>query len=107
MLHVRDLIRAYEAAWQHLDVASGQVFNVGGGPDNTISIWTETGPMLEELSGHPIKVTSSAWRPGDQPVFITDSTKAKTLLGWTPQIKLWDGMQELWKWVNANRALFE
>jgi len=107
MLHVRDLIQAYEAAWRHLDVASGQVFNVGGGPDNTISIWTETGPMLEELAGHPIPVTYSTWRPGDQPVFITDSTKAKTLLGWSPQTKLRDGMQELWKWVNENRALFE
>jgi CDP-paratose 2-epimerase len=107
MLHVRDLIQAYEAAWHHLDVAAGQVFNVGGGAANTISIWTETGPILEALAGHSIPVTQHEWRPGDQPVFISDNTKAKTVLGWEPKIGLDQGVRELWDWVSANRALFE
>jgi CDP-paratose 2-epimerase len=107
MLHVKDLIGAYEAAWNHIDAAAGQVFNVGGGIDNTISIWAETGPMLEELAGRPIPVTYSTWRPGDQPVFVSDNSKAQILIGWQPKRKIWDGVQELWRWVSDNRTLFE
>lgn len=107
MLNVRDLIQAYMSAWNHLDVAAGQVFNVGGGIANTISIWTETAPILEALAGRAIPVTRGDWRPGDQPVFISDNTKAQTMLGWTPKVALKDGIKELWDWVVANRSLFE
>lgn len=107
MLHVRDLAAAYDAAWNSLDVASGQIFNVGGGATNTISIWTETGPRLEKLAGRAIPVTYSSWRPGDQPVFISDNSKAQRMLGWQPRISLDDGVPEMWNWVTQHRAFFE
>jgi CDP-paratose 2-epimerase len=106
MLHVRDLVGAYDAAWTSLDVAAGQVFNVGGGSANTISIWAETGPRLERLAGHAIPVTYAEWRPGDQPVFISDNAKAQRILGWRPRITLDEGMPEMWNWVVQNRAFF-
>jgi CDP-paratose 2-epimerase len=106
LLYVQDLANAYEAAWQHLDVASGQVFNVGGGIDNTLAIWTEFGPLLAELAGHPIPVTYGDWRPGDQPVFVSDNGKAKRILGWEPRTSVQDGVRKLWAWVTSNRELF-
>ena len=107
MLHVRDLIAAYDAAWHNIDRVSGEIFNVGGGKDNTISIWAECGPMLEELAGREIPVAYSETRPGDQPIFVSNNAKANKLLAWQPQVKLWDGIQELWHWVSENRHLFE
>jgi CDP-paratose 2-epimerase len=106
MLHVRDLVGAYDCAWRSIDSARGQVFNVGGGNANTISIWSETGPILEELAGRPIPVTHSEWRPGDQPVFISNNGKAARVLGWQPRITIRDGVTELWNWVSDNRHLF-
>lgn len=106
MLNVRDLVRAYEAAWNQLDVASGQVFNVGGGAANTLTIWAETGALLESLAEHPIPVTFADWRPGDQKVFISDNTKIQTMLGWQPQVNVQQGMVQLWDWVTAHRDLF-
>ncbi len=106
LLHVRDLIAAYDAAWLRLDDVKGQVFNVGGGAANTLSIWAEFGPMLEELSGRKIDATFSETRPGDQPVFVSDNTKAMELLNWQPKVAVRDGVKQLWKWVNDNRKLF-
>jgi len=106
LLYVQDLINAYDAAWNHLDVASGQVFNVGGGIENTLSIWTEFGPLLAKLAGHDVRVTYGDWRPGDQPVFVSDNTKAKQALGWEPHTTVTEGVRKLWDWVTSNRGLF-
>lgn len=107
MLNVRDLIAAYDAAWDRMAAVSGQVFNVGGGAGNTISIWRECGPLLEGLAGHPIPVTYGQWRPGDQPVFVSDNSKALAMLGWKPEVNLQTGIRELWDWVSGNPELFD
>jgi CDP-paratose 2-epimerase len=82
------------------------VYNIGGGPDSTISIWQEFHPMLEALSGHPIEATFADWRPGDQPVYVSDITKAKHELGWAPRVSMEQGVERLWRWVDANVDLF-
>jgi CDP-paratose 2-epimerase len=107
MLYVDDLVRAYKLAIERIDKVRGQVFNLGGGPDNALSIWAEVGEMLEELAGHEIPVTYGDWRPGDQPVCVMDITKAERELGWKPEVKVRDGVEKLWNWVRDNRALFE
>ena len=106
LLYVQDLIDAYDAAWSRIDAASGQVFNVGGGAANTLSIWAEFGPLLERLAGRPVTITRGDWRPGDQPVFISDNSKAKTMLGWEPAVSAEQGIERLWKWVTGNPSLF-
>jgi CDP-paratose 2-epimerase len=107
LLYVQDLINAYDAAWNHLDIASGQVFNVGGGVANTLSIWTEFGALLEQLAGRKISIKRGDWRPGDQPVFISDNSKAKRVLGWEPLTSVNEGVRKLWDWVTSNPSLFK
>lgn len=107
LLHVDDLVRAYVMATEQIAVTRGQVYNLGGGPANSVSIWTEFGGLLSEAVGH--EVTPSAfcdWRPGDQPVFVADVGKAATDFGWSPRIGVREGIARLVEWVRANRALF-
>lgn len=106
LLHVSDLIRAYELGIEKIDELRGQALNVGGGPHNTLSIWAEFGPLLEELSGKTMAVQRGAWRPGDQRVFIADIRRAKELLGWEPAISPVAGIYDLYQWVSANPELF-
>jgi CDP-paratose 2-epimerase len=103
---VDDLVDAYEAAIARIDQLSGQVFNIGGGSSNTISIWTETRPLLAELLGHEIDVRWADWRPGDQRVCVMDIRKVCAMLNWTPKVGLLDGARRLVEWIVANRALF-
>ena len=106
VLHVSDLIRAYELAVEQIDEVSGQAFNVGGGPENTLSIWSEFGPLLAELKGEEVPVQYGPWRPGDQRVFIADVHKAQEVLGWRPTISPREGVTDLYEWVDGNRELF-
>jgi CDP-paratose 2-epimerase len=107
LLFVEDLLDAYDAALQRIDKAAGQVFNVGGGQPNTISIWTEFAPMLEKLAGRKLEITMGDWRPGDQKVYVSDIGKAQRELGWKPKIGVREGVQRLFDWVSANQPLFK
>jgi CDP-paratose 2-epimerase len=105
VLWIEDLVSAYEAAADHIDVAGGQVYNIGGGPGNTVSAWAEFGPLLEGMAGAPVDVTFAGWRPGDQPVYVSDIRKAQRDLGWRPRVSLADGLRRLWDWVDSEIEL--
>jgi len=107
VLWVDDLVHAYNLAAERIDVASGRIYNVGGGPENAMSIWAEFGPILEELAGHPISIKHGDWRPGDQPVYVSDVSRAKSELGWSPRVGLREGIHKLWDWVRENSTLFD
>ena len=107
VLYIDDLIDAYESAIAKIDRVAGQVFNIGGGVDNTLTIWTETGPLLEKLLGHPVPIERSDWRPGDQRICVMDIRKAQTALDWMPRISVTEGVTKLYQWVVDNRHLFE
>ena len=106
VLHVNDLLNAYDAAIEKIDRAKGEVYNMGGGPSNVLAVWTEFGPILERLLGRKIEVARADWRPGDQRVFYADFSKAKRELDWEPKIDLEEGMELLFDWVKANKDLF-
>lgn len=106
ILHVNDLINAYDLAVEKIDIARGQVYNMGGGPANVMSIWAEFQPKLEALLGKKIEVAHGDWRPGDQRVFYADVSKAQKELGWQPKIGVDEGVNMLFEWVQKNKALF-
>lgn len=106
LLHVYDLVRAYEYAIDRIDDVKGEAFNLGGGPRNTLSIWAEFGPLLARLHGREVPVSYGEWRPGDQRVFVADINKARARLGWQPELSPEQGIQQLYEWVAANPTLF-
>jgi CDP-paratose 2-epimerase len=106
VLWVEDLLDLYQAAAERIEASAGQVYNVGGGPGNTLAVWSELGPMLEALLGHKIDVARGDWRPGDQRIFVADIRKAEQELGWRPRVGKEEGVRRLYEWVEAHRALF-
>ena len=105
VLYVEDLLDAYDAAVANRSHSSGQIYNLGGGPENQLAIWQEFGPMLEKLAGHSIPVGRSGWRPGDQLIFVADIRKAEQELGWQPQVNVEAGIAKLYTWVAENLDL--
>jgi CDP-paratose 2-epimerase len=71
-----------------------------------MSIWTEFGPLLENLLGKPVPVVRGDWRPGDQKVFVADIRKAGRELGWKPKVGVEEGVERLFEWVKENKDLF-
>ena len=106
VLWIDDLLQAYDLVLSRADAVSGQVYNIGGGFTNTISIWKEFGTLLTELSGRNPQVLYKSWRPGDQEIYVSDIRKAQRELSWSPKVRLQDGVQRLWSWVLENINLF-
>ncbi len=107
VLFVEDLLDVYDRSVDQIDSAAGQVYNIGGGPDNTLAIWSEFGPILERLHGKAIPVEWSDWRPGDQRIFVSDIRKATQELGWQPNVGVEEGIARLFEWASKNRELFK
>lgn len=100
LLYIDDLVRAYRQAIARIDTVAGHIFNIGGGPEHTISIWHEFQPLLNQLHGRAVPSPRFAdWRPGDQRVCILNIDKAQRLLDWQPQVSVTDGVARLWQWV--------
>jgi CDP-paratose 2-epimerase len=104
-LWVGDLVDAYEAALGRIDSVAGEVFNIGGGPSNTLSL-LELVAMLEKHFGRKLNPPHADWRPGDQRVFVADVGKAGRLLGWRPKISTAEGVGKLLEWIGENKQLF-
>ena len=106
ILFIEDLLDAYDAAFDHIETAAGQIYNIGGGPQNVMSIWVDFGPLLEKMLGKSISVKRGDWRPGDQRIYISDVRKAQQALGWSPRTSVEVGIQRLFEWAEANQSLF-
>ncbi len=105
ILYVSDLLALYERAIERIDRIKGQVYNVGGGPANTISL-LELVARIENLLGRRLELRFAEWRPGDQRVFIANIAKAARDLDWQPQVSVEEGIEYLLAWVLDNRDLF-
>jgi CDP-paratose 2-epimerase len=106
VLYVKDLVNAFDAFLQRKNQLSGEVFNIGGGPQNTLSL-LELLNMLEKLTGKRSKTKFSEWRPSDQKVYISNISKAKEKLGWNPKVSPKKGVKKLVNWVLENKNLFK
>ena len=105
ILHVNDLLRAYEAAVLAPDKVAQQAFNIGGGPENVVSL-LDIIEMLETRLGRKINLRWADARPGDQHAYVSDIRKLKTVLGWKPEIGIKAGIRQLVEWVAQNRQTF-
>ncbi|MCX6354799.1 MAG: SDR family NAD(P)-dependent oxidoreductase [Candidatus Aureabacteria bacterium] len=105
ILYVDDLIRAFHAAIDKIDTARGRVYNLGGGPSNTLSLLELIRVMRTEygFKGEP---SFADWRPGDQPLYVSDIRKAGKELGWKPMVTPGEGIGRLHRWIKEHRNLF-
>ncbi|WP_428487464.1 SDR family NAD(P)-dependent oxidoreductase [Rhodopila sp.] len=76
ILFVDDAVNAYVAAWRNIGRVSGQAFNLGGGPDNAVSL-LQLIKHIGDLTGQPIDLRFAPWRPNDQRYYVSDTRKIR------------------------------
>jgi CDP-paratose 2-epimerase len=104
VLYVKDLIDAFDRFLQRN--VKHAVFNIGGGPQNSLSLLELLG-LLQRMTGRKPKVSFSDWRAADQKVYISDIGKVRETLRWTPRVSPEEGVKRLVNWVRENRPLFD
>jgi CDP-paratose 2-epimerase len=87
VLHVHDLIDAMVKVREQTATTRGQVFNVGGGPRRSFSVM-EMLHSIEQVTGKKVRLDHREVRPGDQPLYISDTSKLELLTGWKPRREL-------------------
>ena len=85
VLSVDDLVRAFDAARQNIETTRTEVYNVGGGPQNSVSL-LELMDEIALLTGRPMECMLNERRVGDQLVYITNNAKIQRDTGWKPEI---------------------
>jgi len=105
VLAVQDLVRAFAAAHQNRESTAGQVYNIGGGLENTVSL-LELIKTVESTLKLRMKYRFRPARPGDQPIYITDFAKFTEHAKWMPQLSVQQTVNDICQWYRNNESLF-
>ena len=103
-LYVDDAVDAWLAALARIDRLKGRVFNLGGGPRNTLSL-LEMLARIERLTGRRPEVAFGPWRPGDQLWYVSDTRAFEAATGWRSRVDLDTGLRRLLDWLKGHIAL--
>lgn len=99
LLHIQDLLRLVEYELRHFSDLDGEVFNVGGGVQSSLSL-LETTQLCRDITGNTIPIQAvDEERPGDIPVFITDAAKVTARTGWEPTLSPAQTLQDIHQWL--------
>jgi CDP-paratose 2-epimerase len=103
ILDVSDAVDAWTAAYARIEQVSGRAFNLGGGPDNAVSL-RQVLAEIERLARRKLQLDFSDWRPGDQRYYVSDTRRARSELG-LGQPRAWrEGVAALADWLQAERT---
>lgn len=102
VLHAGDLIRLYHHAYHHQDQIAGEIFNIGGGTDNSLSL-IELFALLQDLlkMEDPLDFERLTPRQSDQLYFVADVSKADLLLNWKPELTARQGIESMLNWTRS------
>jgi len=104
VLDVSDAVSAYLRALQNIERISGRAFNLGGGPENAISLLQLIGE-LRSIVGRDLELNFEDWRQGDQRWYVSDTHLARAELG-LGQPRGWrDGIARLADWLASERSI--
>lgn len=96
VLFIDDYVRLCKLLVENKDKVSGEAFNIGGGPENQISV-------MEAVKKIGNEYKFEDWRPSDQRFYVSDIDKVKKVLGWKPEIGVEEGLKKLQEWVKHAR----
>ena len=106
VLCVHDLVRAFEKVRSQIEKTAGQIYNVGGGIQNSVSL-REVIDDIQQITGRRLQFETQRPRPGDQLFYVTDFEKLHKHTGWKPQHNVRQTIQAILGWWKEQREFKE
>ncbi|MCR5621667.1 MAG: GDP-mannose 4,6-dehydratase [Treponema sp.] len=100
ILHADDMISLYYTALENVDKVCGEAYNIGGTMAQSLSL-LELFAMLDEMLGIKMRYTQLPVRSSDQKVFVADTAKIRSRIGWVPKVTARDGIGKMLGWVRT------
>src|SRR5919202_5168863 len=97
--YVDDAVEATIAAMER--APAGATYNVGGGEEATMR---DVIASLERISGRKLDLRTGPPAAGDVRRTSADVARIRADLGWSPRVRLEDGLREQWSWASARVA---
>ena len=105
LLHIDDLFELVALQTQELNLFAGQMFNVGGGLERSLSL-RETTDLCEQITGQRITIHSQPeTRAADVPLYVSDHRKITGLCEWRPVRSTKQTLFDIYEWIGNNEAL--
>ena len=104
ILHADDMINLYYSALDNVDKVCGNVYNIGGTMEQSLSL-LELFDMLDDILGIKLKYKQLPARQSDQKVFVADITKINKAIGWTPKVSAREGVASMVNWVKEMKFI--
>jgi CDP-paratose 2-epimerase len=102
ILFVDDLVDAYSSYVVRSRQLGSRVYNLGGGTQNTTSL-LELLSALKTSLNRTASISYADWRAADQKVYISDTTRAKEELQWSPKVSPQTGVARMLAWGSTLR----
>jgi CDP-paratose 2-epimerase len=104
LLHPLDLFGLIKKQMVQLEKQSGNVFNVGGGPEISTSL-LELTSLCQKVVGHDVAVGQEPESPSvDIPLFISDYRSAAKTFDWQPRHSVSDIVTHIYEWIRGNET---
>jgi CDP-paratose 2-epimerase len=103
ILWIDDLVAAMRHALDHHERTAGEIYNVGGGPANAVTVRQVVDRLLK-ITDADLPVAMGDWRPGDQRIYISDTGKLERDLDWAPRVSADEGLERLVEWLEQSTA---
>ena len=98
VLHAEDLINLYRTAYLQRDKLKGEVLNIGGGVNNSLSLIELFSALESALNISPLDFVHLPRRNSDQDYFVASLSKVHQLLDWSPMISMSEGIHKMLEW---------
>ena len=98
VLNAKDLVNLYCCAYTKREKIAGEIFNIGGGYENSLSLIELFAILEDKLSLSKLNYLRINRRQSDQDCFIANIKKAKNILGWEPKISYSEGIESMINW---------
>ena len=106
VLYVGDLLEAIELVRLNLPSCAGQIYNIGGGAENAVSL-LELMQLISTSTGKALHVSFAPGRTGDQPAYVTDYTKLHGHTGWRATTSVAETLSKMQRWLQSKPALVQ
>lgn len=106
ILWIDDLNNAYDLLYKNRNKVTGQIYNIGGGSKNSLSLLELVDFLKTEgILTKPPKFSEG--RLGDQKIYISNTKKIKTATGWTAKTSVKQGLKKLIRWMHDNKSMLQ
>lgn len=106
VLHVDDLVNAFDLAFKNIKKTKGKAYTIGGGLKSAVSI-LEFFEIFKNIFSKKFSYKLKPWRLADQKIYISDISSAKKDFNWVPCITPEQGIKTMYEWILQNKHLIE